>query len=192
VVTTLHTVLLKPNADQHRVMRKLIAYSDRLVVMTERGRAILRKCIRRRRPRSISSRMVFRCAIRRPDHYKDQFGVRGMKVLLTFGLLSPNKGIEHVLRALPTSWRSSPTSSISCSAPPTQRVAHARRNLPPGLEAIVGKNRLENNVIFHNRFVELKELTEFIGAADLYITPYLDEAQITSGTLAYAFGRAKP
>jgi len=60
-----------------------------------------------------------------------------------------------------------------------------------GLEAVVRENRLENNVIFHNRFVELKELNEFIGAADLYITPYLDEAQITSGTLAYAFGAGK-
>jgi glycosyltransferase involved in cell wall biosynthesis len=60
-----------------------------------------------------------------------------------------------------------------------------------GLEAIVRKNKLENHVIFHNRFVELKELTEFIGAADLYVTPYLDEAQITSGTLAYAFGAGK-
>jgi glycosyltransferase involved in cell wall biosynthesis len=60
-----------------------------------------------------------------------------------------------------------------------------------GLEALVRRNKLENNVIFHNRFVELKELTEFIGAADLYITPYLDEAQITSGTLAYAFGAGK-
>jgi glycosyltransferase involved in cell wall biosynthesis len=60
-----------------------------------------------------------------------------------------------------------------------------------GLEAIVRKNKLQNNVIFHNRFVDLKELTEFIGAADLYVTPYLDEAQITSGTLAYAFGAGK-
>src|SRR6185437_13861364 len=59
------------------------------------------------------------------------------------------------------------------------------------LQAIARKNKLQNNVIFHNRFVELKELTEFIGAADLYITPYLDEAQITSGTLAYAFGAGK-
>jgi glycosyltransferase involved in cell wall biosynthesis len=59
------------------------------------------------------------------------------------------------------------------------------------LEAVARQNNIENNVIFRNRFVELKELTEFIAAADLYITPYLDEAQITSGTLAYAFGAGK-
>jgi glycosyltransferase involved in cell wall biosynthesis len=60
-----------------------------------------------------------------------------------------------------------------------------------GLETIARNNKIENNVVFHNRFVELKELTEFIGAADIYITPYLGEAQITSGTLAYAFGAGK-
>ena len=89
-------------------------------------------------------------------------------------------------------WRSFPTSSILCWAPPTPTsCAHEAKAYRLGLEAIVRNNRIEKNVIFHNRFVELKELTEFIGAADLYITPYLDEAQITSGTLAYAFGAGK-
>ena len=91
-----------------------------------------------------------------------------------------------------TSWRSFPTSSISCWAPRTPTSCATRGEAYRlGLEAIARKNKIENNVIFHNRFVELKELTEFIGAADLYITPYLDEAQITSGTLAYAFGAGK-
>ena len=90
------------------------------------------------------------------------------------------------------SWRSFPTSSMSCWAPRTR--TNCAREAKPTASASrpsPGTNELENHVIFHNRFVELKELTEFIGAADLYVTPYLDEAQITSGTLAYAFGAGK-
>ena len=127
-----------------------------------------------------------------PDYYKDQFGVGGKKVLLTFGLLSPNKGIEHVLNALPEIVAEFPDVVyivLGATHPHELRTRGEAYRL--GLEAIVRENKLENNVIFHNRFVELKELTEFIGAADLYITPYLDEAQITSGTLAYAFGAGK-
>ena len=116
----------------------------------------------------------------------------GKKVLLTFGLLSPNKGIEHVLNALPDVVAEFPDVVyivLGATHPHELRTRGEAYRL--GLEAIARKNRLENNVVFHNRFVELKELTEFIGAADLYITPYLDEAQITSGTLAYAFGAGK-
>jgi glycosyltransferase involved in cell wall biosynthesis len=127
-----------------------------------------------------------------PDDYKDQFGVSGRNVLLTFGLLSPNKGIEHVLHALPDIVAEFPDVVyivLGATHPHELRTRGEAYRL--GLEAVVKRNRLENNVVFHNRFVELKELTEFIGAADLYITPYLEEAQITSGTLAYAFGAGK-
>ena len=127
-----------------------------------------------------------------PDHYKGQFGVGGKKVLLTFGLLSPNKGIEHVLHALPDIVAEFPDVVyivLGATHPHELRTRGEAYRL--GLEAVARKNKIEDNVIFHNRFVELKELTEFIGAADLYITPYLDEAQITSGTLAYAFGAGK-
>jgi len=127
-----------------------------------------------------------------PDYYKDQFGVGGRKVLLTFGLLSPNKGIEHVLNALPDVLAEFPdVVYILLGATHPNELRTRGETYRLGLEAIVRKNKLENNVIFHNRFVDLKELTEFIGAADLYVTPYLDEAQITSGTLAYAFGAGK-
>jgi len=127
-----------------------------------------------------------------PDYYKDQFGVGGKKVLLTFGLLSPNKGIEHVLNALPDVVAEFPdVVYILLGATHPHELRTRGETYRLGLEAIVRKNKLQNNVIFHNRFVDLKELTEFIGAADLYVTPYLDEAQITSGTLAYAFGAGK-
>ena len=193
VVTTLHTVLLQPNADQHRVMQKLIAHSTRLVVMTERGRTILQE-VYQTPPAKIDliPHGIPDVPFVAPDCYKDQFGVGGKKVLLTFGLLSPNKGIEHALNALPDIVAEFPDVVyilLGATHPNELRTRGEAYRL--GLEAIVKKNGLENNVIFHNRFVELKELTEFIGAADLYITPYLDEAQSTSGTLAYAFGAGK-
>ena len=193
VVTTLHTVLLKPNADQHRVMEKLIAHSTRLVVMTERGRTILREVYQAPAAKiDLIPHGIPDVTFVAPDDYKDQFGVGGKKVLLTFGLLSPNKGIEHVLNALPDVLAEFPNLVyivLGATHPHELRTRGEAYRL--GLEAIVRKNKLENNVIFHNRFVDLKELTEFIGAADLYVTPYLDEAQITSGTLAYAFGAGK-
>jgi glycosyltransferase involved in cell wall biosynthesis len=193
VVTTLHTVLLKPNADQHRVMQKLIAHSTRLVVMTERGRTILQEVYQAPPakvdliPHGIPNVPFFA-----PDHYKDRLRMGGKKVLLTFGLLSPNKGIEHVLNALPDIVAEFPDVVyilLGATHPNELRTRGEAYRL--SLEAITRNKKLENNVIFHNRFVELKELTEFIGAADLYVTPHLDEAQITSGTLAYAFGAGK-
>src|SRR5271157_1884259 len=102
VVTTLHTVLLKPNADQRRVMQGLIAHSTRLVVMAERGRTILQEVYKVPAAKiDLIPHGIPDVPFVAPDYYKDQFGVGGRKVLLTFGLLSPNKGIEHVLNALP-------------------------------------------------------------------------------------------
>jgi glycosyltransferase involved in cell wall biosynthesis len=194
VVTTLHTVLLKPNADQHRVMRKLIEQSTRLVVMTERGRTIMEEVYQAPPAKlDLIPHGIPDVTFVAPDRYKDQFGVSRKKVLLTFGLLSPNKGIEHVLNALPDIVAEFPDVVyivLGATHPHELRTRGEAYRL--GLQAIARNHKLEKNVIFHNRFVELKELTEFIGAADLYITPYLDEAQITSGTLAYAFGAGKP
>src|SRR5450432_203187 len=174
-------------------MEKLIEHSARLVVMTERGRAILREVYQAPAAKiDLIAHGIPDVTFVAPDHYKDQFDVAGKTVLLTFGLLSPNKGIEHVLNALP---------DIAAEIPDVVYIAlgatHPHELRPRGeayrrsLEAIVKKNKLENNFIFHNCFVELKELTEFIGAADLYITPYLDETQSTSRTLGYAFGAGK-
>ncbi len=193
VVTTLHTVLRKPDADQLRVMQQLIARSARLVVMTERGRSILQE-VYQAPPAKIDliPHGIPDVPFVAPDFYKGQFGVGGRKVLLTFGLLSPNKGIEHVLHALPDVVAEFPgVVYLVLGATHPHELRTRGESYRLGLEAIVRNNHIEKNVIFDNRFVELKELTEFIGAADLYVTPYLDEAQITSGTLAYAFGAGK-
>src|SRR5207249_6708230 len=103
IVTTLHTVLRDPNAEQRRVMHELVARSTRLVVMTERGRQMLQE-IYQAPPAKIDliAHGIPDIPFVDPNYYKDQFGVEGRRVLLTFGLLSPNKGIEHFLNALPS------------------------------------------------------------------------------------------
>jgi hypothetical protein len=127
-----------------------------------------------------------------PTYFKDQFGVEGKVVLLTFGLLSPNKGIEYVLNALPRIVAEFPdVVYIVLGATHPNELREHGEAYRLSLEILAKKNKVDKNVIFYNQFVDLENLKEFIGAADLYITPYLNEAQITSGTLAYTFGSGK-
>src|SRR5689334_11240948 len=193
VVITLHTILREPRADQRRVMQELIARSSRLAVMAERGRQMLQE-IYQAPPAKIDliPHGIPDMPFVDPNYYKDQFGVEGRVVLLTFGLLSPNKGIEHVLNALPQILAEFPdVVYIVLGATHPNELREQGEAYRLGLERLAKKNQVQKNVIFYNRFVELEELKEFIGAADIYITPYLNEAQITSGTLAYAFGAGK-
>src|SRR5213594_2863413 len=193
VVTTLHTVLREPRADQRRVMQELVSLSTRLVVMAERGRQMLQE-IYQAPPAKIDliPHGIPDVGFVDPTDFKDQFGVEGRVVLLTFGLLSPNKGIEHVLNALPHIVAEFPdVVYIVLGATHPNELREHGEAYRLSLEILARKNKLEKNVIFYNRFVELENLKEFIGAADFYITPYLNEAQITSGTLAYTFGAGK-
>jgi glycosyltransferase involved in cell wall biosynthesis len=193
VVTTLHTVLSEPRSDQRRVMQELISLSTRLVVMTERGREMLRD-VYQAPPAKIDliAHGIPDVGFVDPTYFKDQFGVEGKVVLLTFGLLSPNKGIEYVLNALPEIVAEFPeVVYIVLGATHPNELREHGEGYRVGLEMLAKKNKVEKNVIFYNDFVELENLKEFIGAADLYITPYLNEAQITSGTLAYTFGAGK-
>lgn len=193
VVTTLHTVLRDPNCEQRRVMEELIAQSTRLVVMSERGRQMLTE-IYEAPPAKLDliPHGIPDIPFVDPNYYKDQFGVEGRVVLLTFGLLSPNKGIEHVLNALPQILAEFPNVVyVVLGATHPNELRDQGEAYRLGLERLAKKNKVQKNVIFYNRFVELAELKEFIGAADVYVTPYLNEAQITSGTLAYTFGAGK-
>jgi glycosyltransferase involved in cell wall biosynthesis len=193
VVTTLHTVLREPNPEQRRVMQELIARSTRLVVMTERGRLMLEEIYQAPSARiDLIPHGIPDMPFVDPNYYKDQFGVEGRLVLLTFGLLSPNKGIEHALNALPEILAEFPNVVyVVLGATHPNLVREHGESYRLSLERLAKKNKVQKHVIFYNRFVELEELKEFIGAADLYLTPYLNEAQITSGTLAYAFGAGK-
>ena len=193
VVTTLHTVLSEPGPDQMRVMEGLISLSTRLVVMAERGRQMLQS-VYHAPPAKIDliPHGIHDVGFVDPTYFKDQFGVEGRVVLLTFGLLSPNKGIENVLNALPGILQEfRDVVYIVLGATHPNELRHHGEAYRVSLEILARKNHVEKNVIFYNQFVDLESLKEFIGAADLYITPYLNEAQSTSGTLAYAFGAGK-
>lgn len=194
VVTTLHTVLRQPNADQLRVMLELISLSGRVVVMTERGREILQEVYQVPEAKiDLIPHGIPDVPFAAPAHYKPGVGLQGKQVLLTFGLLSPNKGIEHVLRALPAILAEFPDLVyVLLGATHPNELRSRGDAYRAGLQALSVELGVADHVIFENRFVELRELTEYLGAADIYITPYLDEAQITSGTLSYAFGAGKP
>ena len=190
IVTTLHTVLREPNVEQRRVMRELIRLSTRLVVMSERGREFLREVYQAPAAKiDLIPHGIPDMPFADPNYFKDEFGVAGKQVLLTFGLLSPNKGIEFALRALPDIIREFPNIVyivLGQTHPNLLRDEGEAYRL--SLERLAKDLGVQKNVVFFNRFVELEELMRFIGAADIYLTPYLTEAQITSGTLAYAFG----
>jgi glycosyltransferase involved in cell wall biosynthesis len=193
VVSTLHTILREPNHDQYRVLKQVAALSARVVVMSERGKRFLKDIY------GVPERKIDLIAHGIPDmpfvdpnFYKDKFGVEGKALLLTFGLLSPNKGIEHVLKALPDVIRVYPNFVyivLGATHPNLLREQGERYRCK--LERMTEELGLKDHVIFCNRFVELAELTTFLGAADIYITPYLNPAQSTSGALAYAFGCGK-
>jgi glycosyltransferase involved in cell wall biosynthesis len=193
VVTTLHTVLKDPAPEYRAVMSKLSDLSDKLVVMSRKASDFLKEIYA-----VPEDKIVFihhgipDTPFIDPSFYKDKFGVEGKKVLLTFGLLSPNKGIENVLQALPAVIKKHPDMVyiiLGATHPHILKLhGDAYRIM---LQQLVHKLNIGEHVIFQNRFVELKELCEFLGIADIYVTPYLEEAQITSGTLAYAMGTGK-
>jgi glycosyltransferase involved in cell wall biosynthesis len=193
VVSTLHTVLQSPNDDQRRVMQRLCELSARVVVMAERSRTFLLEVY------GVPAEKIDLIPHGIPDmpyvdtnFFKDQFDVEGKFVALTFGLLSPNKGIESVLQAMPKVIAESPEFVyIILGATHPNLVREQGEIYRLSLERLAQKLDIQKHVIFYNRFVELQELTEFIGAADIYITPYLNEAQAVSGTLAYAYGCGK-
>jgi len=192
-VTTLHTVLREPNPDQRAVMEEIATLSDRLIVMSQHSVEILQE--------------VFHVPIEKidliphgipdmpftdPSFYKDGFGTEGKNVLLTFGLLSPNKGIENVIKALPKilSRHGSVVYMISGVTHPhiLRREGDKYRNYLQDLAKDLG---VEAHVIFRNRFESPQDLVELIGAADIYITPYKHKGQVVSGTLAYALSAGK-
>jgi glycosyltransferase involved in cell wall biosynthesis len=193
VVTTLHTVLSQPNDEQRMVMEQLDLLSSRFIVMAERGREMLIS-IYGVAPEKID--LIPHGVIDMPfvdsNFYKDIFGVEGKTVLLTFGLLSPNKGIEYVIEAMPEILQQHPNVVyLVLGATHPHLIAHEGEVYRRKLEQMVADRGLGGSVIFFDRFVSLEELKEFIGAADIYVTPYLNEAQVTSGTLAYTFGAGK-
>ncbi len=193
LVTTFHTVLRDPSPDQRTVLSEIASLSDRVVVMSECGAAFLRDVYQVPENKiDIIPHGIPDVPFVDPSFHKDLFGVEGKSVLLSFGLLSASKGIENVIEALPEILEHHPNvvyMIVGATHPHVRRVEGETYRL--SLEWLAQEHGVEDHVIFYNRFVSLEELNQFIGAADIYVTPYLNEAQIVSGTLAYTLGAGK-
>lgn len=190
VVTTLHTILSSPNLHQRRVMDEILELSDRLIVMTAGGADILRDV------HGVDPARVDVIPHGIPNvpfaGSKNRLGVEGRPLILTFGLLSPDKGIEQVIDALPSILSHYPdVVYVVLGATHPHVIEHHGETYRLMLEDRAKRLGVAGNVIFHNRFVSQAELSEFLAGADIYITPYLSSEQITSGTLAYALGSGR-
>ncbi len=193
VVTTLHTVLAKPTAIQHDVLHRIMNISARIVVMSEKGHEFLRSV------HDVPTRKIEVIPHGIPDfpflephHAKAKFDFTGKMIILTFGLLSPNKGIETMLDAMPGIIKSCPNAVyVILGATHPNLVRQQGEAYRDSLTARVQELGIENHVVFFNQFVDQAALLDFISMCDVYTTPYLNESQMTSGTLAYSFGLGK-
>jgi len=194
VIVTLHTVLEKPSADERRVLEGLLRRSARIVVMAEKGREILER-VYAANPRQIAMipHGVPDRALIDPVAMKGRFGWSDRPVMLTFGLLAPNKGIETIVSALPQVVGDHPDLLyVVLGATHPNLVAHEGEAYRDRLKALAADKGVADNVAFIDGFVEYHELLDYLQAADVYVTPYSNPAQITSGTLSYAVGVGKP
>ena len=193
LIVTLHTVLEKPSVDERRVLEGLLRRASKIVVMAERGREILARVYGASGkqvvmiPHGVPDRPFVD-----PDTLKAQFGWQGREVVLTFGLLAPGKGIETIIEALPAVTATHPNLLyVVLGATHPNLVAHEGEKYRDGLKAQAERLGVGDNIAFVDAFVEHNELIDYLQASDIYATPYLNPAQITSGTLSYAVGVGK-
>jgi glycosyltransferase involved in cell wall biosynthesis len=193
VHTTLHTVLARPSPAQRRVMESIVHLSARIAVMTEHGRGLLHAVY------GVAPDRIDVIPHGIPDMPAADLArpadpaLGGRRVLLTFGLLSPNKGIEHVIEALPAiAARHPQVLYVVLGATHPHLVACEGERYRLSLQRLAADLGVAGHVAFHDRYVAMPELLAFLAAAEIYLTPYLNVDQITSGTLAYAFGCGTP
>src|SRR5882762_2086014 len=194
VVTTFHTVLAEPTVAQRAVMVRIAEISSKVVVMAKKGRELLRSVYEVPDDKiEIIAHGIPDVAFAGPDVAKAKLGFRGKSVILTFGLLCPNKGIEVMIDAMPSILkRRADAVYVVLGATHPNLVRDHGETYRKGLMARVRELDIEDHVVFLDQFVDLATLLEFISMCDVYVTPYLNEAQMTSGTLAYSFGLGKP
>lgn len=193
VITTMHTILNDPNPDYYRATVDLCNLSNQIVVMNKRGISMLNEIY------GIDPKKILLIPHGIPDlpfvdssYYKHKFGIEGRKTILTFGLLSRNKGIEQMLKALPAIVESEPDILyIILGATHPDVLRHDGEEYRFELQRIVEELGIQDNVMFYNQFVSDERLSHFLCAADLYVTPYQNPEQLTSGTLAFAVGTGK-
>ncbi|MFP3953773.1 MAG: glycosyltransferase family 4 protein [Candidatus Acetothermia bacterium] len=193
VVSTFHTILENPSDHQREVLKEVCDRSSRVVVLANKGIDLLEDVY------DVSANEVTMVPHGAPDvpfldtsYYKDDFEIEGRSLLLTFGLLSPNKGIEVAIGAMEKVVEEFPDALyivLGRTHPHVKRERGEEYRLE--LERSVREKGLSNNITFHDRFVPLEELTKYLVTADVYLTPYLSKEQISSGTLAYAVAMGK-
>ncbi|WP_380856059.1 glycosyltransferase family 4 protein [Sphingoaurantiacus capsulatus] len=194
LIATLHTVLDKPSASERQVMERLIDRASHLIVMAESARAILRDTYGVPAAKiSVIPHGVPDRAYVEPDSAKGRFGLEGRKVVMTFGLLGPDKGIRHMIEAMPAIVAAEPRATyvvIGATHPNLVRQeGEAHRN---SLKVLAMDLGVADHVRFVDTFLDYDDLLDWLEAADVYVTPYLNLAQITSGTLSYAVALGKP
>ena len=188
IVSTFHTILIKPNFHQIEVLKKVAAYSSKIVVMNGLAIDFLVDIYNVRRGK------IIRIEHGVPDFelFRNKFLAiipdwKQRKVILTFGLIGRSKGIETVLKAMPAIISKHTDILYVILGKTHPHVKHyAGEEYREYLQMLVRKLSLEANVIFINEYVSELELMSYLKRADLYVTPYLNKAQITSGTLSYA------
>jgi glycosyltransferase involved in cell wall biosynthesis len=193
VITTLHTVLEDPEEHYFQSMVDVCGASEKIIVMNKRGIEMLKDIYK------VDESKIMLIPHGIPDlpfvdssYYKHKFGMEDRKTILTFGLLSRNKGIEFMLEAMPEIIKADPSVLyIILGATHPSVLKHDGEEYRFSLQHKIKDLGIEDHVIFHNRFVNDLELHNFLCAADLYVTPYLNKAQLTSGTLAFAVGTGK-
>ncbi len=193
IITTLHTVTDGPEPSYYKSLVDVCNVSYRVITMNERGVSMLRDIY------NIPTKKIKLIAHGIPDlpfvdsnYYKHKFGMEERKTILTFGLLNKNKGIEVMLRAMPTIVEAEPSVMyIVLGMTHPNILKHEGESYRFRLRQMVKDLNLQEHVIFHNRFVSDQELHNFLCAADLYVTPYINRKQLTSGTLSFAVGAGK-
>jgi glycosyltransferase involved in cell wall biosynthesis len=194
IVLTLHTVLEKPSSGQRDVITKMNPMVSRFVVMSLRAKTFLHKHYGiPEQSIAIIHHGIPEFPPGNPRHFKSKLNLSERTILLTFGLLSANKGIETVLRALPEVVKRFPNLAyviLGVTHPIVKKNEGESYRI--SLRRTVRELQLEQHVFFHDQFVSLQQLTEYLQATDIYITPYLSKAQIVSGSLAYASGSGIP
>lgn len=192
-VATLHTILAKPSAGQRQVIVELAELCDRLVVLSETGARFLSEIYGVPKDRVVViPHGIPDLPFVDPNYYKHKFAVDDDQVILTFGLLSPSKGIEYMIRAMPTVLEKHPRAIyfvVGATHPHVRECAG--ESYRRSLEKLCSELGVGERVRFIDRFVEVEELCEYLGVADVYVVPYRNLDQIVSGTLAYAMGAGK-
>jgi glycosyltransferase involved in cell wall biosynthesis len=188
VVSLLHTVLDRPNSDQRRVFERLIGRSDQLIVMAEHGRVILRETWKVPDDRIT---VIPHGAPDRPLHanepFKEKLGLQDRDLLFSFGLISPNKGLESVIRALPAIVAARPNVIYDVlGATHPHLIAREGERYRMSLIELASELGVDEHLRLIDEYVDTPRLIEYLQAADVYLSPYPNPAQITSGTLSYA------